>query len=163
MCAGASTASPAPPGGPPRAAANPPGPARTCTRCYPGQASQVRQVRAFLARMLEGCPAASDAVLLADELAANAVQHSRSGRPGGIFTVTAHICPGHWVRVEIADEGGPGVPHLRGGGDGGTGDGTGGRGLQIVRALSGGWGVAGHVPGRTVWFVLPWGRHEQPR
>jgi len=124
----------------------------------------VRHVRAFLAGLLEGCPAADDAVLLADEIAGNAVKFSRSREPGGTFTVTVQVCPGHWVRVEVADAGGPGVPHLRdGGGHGDIGDATGGWGLQIVRALTGEWGVTGDASGRIVWFVLPWGRHEPPR
>jgi anti-sigma regulatory factor (Ser/Thr protein kinase) len=120
----------------------------------------MRQVRAFLAGLLNDCPAAGDAVLLADELAANAVQHSRSRGPGGTFTVTVEACPGHWVRVEVADDGGPGVPHLADDGastSNSTGNKASGRGLQIVTALAGEWGVAGDATGRTVWFVLPWG------
>jgi hypothetical protein len=45
----------------------------TCTSTFPGQADQVPQVRVFLTQVLDDCPAAADAVLMADELAANAV------------------------------------------------------------------------------------------
>ncbi len=132
-----------------------------CSRSYPGRADQVPQVRAFLARVLDGCPAADDAVLMADELAANAVLHSRSGEPGGMFTVRVEVRDGIWVRVGVLDEGGPTPPRLRtDGSDSGSedaGGGGGGQGLRIVSALSGAWGVTGDVSARTVWFRLGWG------
>lgn len=43
----------------------------TCT--YPGRADQVRHVRRAVAQHLAGCPAADDAVLIASELASNAI------------------------------------------------------------------------------------------
>jgi Histidine kinase-like ATPase domain len=55
-------------------------------RVFPGRPDQVRQARRFVARALDGCPAAADAVLGVSELARNAVQHSRSGQ-GGRFQV----------------------------------------------------------------------------
>ena len=55
-------------------------------RVFPGRPDQVRQARRFVARALDGCPAADDAVLGVSELASNAVQHSRSGQ-GGRFQV----------------------------------------------------------------------------
>ena len=45
---------------------------------YPGRADQVHHVRRAVARHLAGCPAADDAVLIASELAANAIVHSAS-------------------------------------------------------------------------------------
>jgi hypothetical protein len=56
---------------------------RTCSRSYPGRPDQAAHVRAFLARVLDGCPAATDVILMADEIAANALLHSHSGEPGG--------------------------------------------------------------------------------
>ena len=138
------------------------GPSAVCTRSYPGRADQVPQVRAFLARLLDGCPAAGDVVLMADELAANAVLHSHSGEPGGMFTVRVEVCDGIWVHVGVQDEGGQTAPRLRAGGCG-SGSGSddasseGGQGLRIVSALSEAWGVTGDVITRTVWFRLGWG------
>ncbi len=135
-----------------------------CSRSYPGRADQVPRVRAFLARVLDGCPAAGDAVLLADELAANAIIHSRSGEHAGVFTVRVEVGGGIWVRVEVEDEGGPATPRLRTGDGSAVGGAThdedgvaGGRGLRIVQALSEDWGVTGDAAGRTVWFRLGWG------
>lgn len=51
-----------------------------------------------------GCPAADDLVLIASELAGNAVLHSQSR--GEFFTVRCQAHPGH-VRVEVEDLGGP--------------------------------------------------------
>jgi serine/threonine-protein kinase RsbW len=130
-----------------------------CRRSYPGRPDQVPRVRAFLARVLEGCPAAADVILLADELAANAVLHSHSGEPGGVFTVHVEACDGQWVRVGVEDEGGPTPPRLHTSvhAAGAKDTGEGGKGLQIVAALAGAWGVTGDVVARTVWFRLDWG------
>jgi len=67
------------------AAAAPP----VTVQVFPGDAGQVREARRFLAGVLDGCPAADDALLCVSELATNAVLHSRSGLPGGCFTVRA--------------------------------------------------------------------------
>jgi anti-sigma regulatory factor (Ser/Thr protein kinase) len=117
-------------------------------RVFPGDAGQVRQARRFLADVLDGCPAADDVLLCVSELATNAVLHSRSGRPGGRFTVCAATRPGS-VRVAVADEGGPWRP-------GRGGDGQGGRGLLIVGTLASRWGRDDGGAGRTVWFEMDW-------
>ena len=112
---------------------------------YPGRADQVRHVRRAIAGHLAGCPAADDAVLIASELAANAIVHSRSR--SGHFTVRAELHPDH-VRIEAEDLGGPwrrrppgDRPH----------------GLDVVEALTGpdGWGTE-TTPGggRIVWARL---------
>jgi serine/threonine-protein kinase RsbW len=126
----------------------------TCSRSYPGLPGQAAQVRAFLARVLDGCPGAAEVILMADELAANAVLHSHSGEPGGIFTVHVEIREPQWVRVAVEDEGGPAAPRLRAGV---RAHDAGGRGLRIVDALADAWGVSGDVIGRTVWFRAGWG------
>ena len=60
----------------------------TFERAYPGTISQPRQVRADLSGIARGFPAMDELLLLTSELAANAILHSRSGRPGGTFTVS---------------------------------------------------------------------------
>ncbi|QVQ52196.1 ATP-binding protein [Spiractinospora alimapuensis] len=46
----------------------------------------------------------ADAALVLSELASNAVVHSRSGLPGGTYTVSAH-CSARRVRITVTDNG----------------------------------------------------------
>src|ERR1700761_1926654 len=104
-------------------------------RTYAGTAEQVGAVRADLGPFLGDFPAADDLILLASEMSANAVLHSRSGRPGKTFTVRAELHPGSHAWVEVEDQGGewaerdPGDEH--------------GRGLAILAAVAGSdnWGI----------------------
>jgi len=95
------------------------------TATYPGRADQLHHVRRAVTSHLAGCAAADDAVLIASELAANAILHSRSRV--GHFTVRTELHPDH-VRIETEDSGGPwrrrqpdGRPH----------------GLDLIKALTG--------------------------
>ena len=108
----------------------------TLERDYPGEASQAMRVRADLAEVASGCPAADDLILLASELAANATTHSKSGKPGGRFTVRVNLYPGDYAWAEIIDQGGPWTPPAPGK-EPGCGPKTHGRGLEIVDAIAG--------------------------
>jgi anti-sigma regulatory factor (Ser/Thr protein kinase) len=95
------------------------------TATYPGRADQLHHVRRAVASHLTGCAAAADAVLIASELAANAILHSHSR--AAHFTIRTELHPDH-VRIEAEDFGGPwrrrqpdGRPH----------------GLNMVEALTG--------------------------
>ena len=70
-----------------------------------GVVSRSGQARAFLAAFLGNWERADDAVLLIGELGANAVVHTGSGEPGGLFTVRA-VLAGSWLRAEVEDQGG---------------------------------------------------------
>ncbi len=89
-----------------RAAGTAATPVITWARTFPAAPAQVGEARRFLADLLDGGPAADDAILCLSELASNATQHSRSARPGGQFTVRAQLDGPH-LRVEVADAGGP--------------------------------------------------------
>jgi hypothetical protein len=74
--------------------------------------------------------------------------HSRSRRPGGLFTVRA-VMNGDLVRVEVRDQGGPWTWLPRDAGPHG-------RGLLIVSQLAHSWGRSGDsATGWTVWFEMP--------
>ena len=82
----------------------------TFESAYPGTADQAKHVRADLARVAGDCPVLDELVLLASELATNAILHSWSGRPAGTFTVRAKLYPGHYAWVEVTDHGARGRP-----------------------------------------------------
>lgn len=118
------------------------------SRTFPATAQQVGEARRFLAAVVEGCPAADDALLCLSELVSNALLHSRSGEPGGSFTVRAQRHGNH-LRAEVCDQGGPWAPPtLRGPA------GLNGRGLTIVDHLARAWGRSGGETGWIVWFEI---------
>jgi anti-sigma regulatory factor (Ser/Thr protein kinase) len=126
--------------------------AATFQRTYRGSKDQARQVRRDLAPMLDGFPRSDDLILLASELVANAVIHSRSGQPGGTFLVRAQVNPGEHAWVEVEDQGGPWAAK--------ESDDEHGRGLELVAELAGegNWTIdTGTTPGsHVVWVQLDW-------
>jgi two-component sensor histidine kinase len=86
---------------------------------------------------------ADDVVLVANELAGNAIEHARSA-----FSVTLSLEAGV-VAIEVADRS-PGLPKLQRF----SGLEAGGWGLQIVDALSARWGVRQSSTGKNVWAEL---------
>ncbi|MBG0816170.1 ATP-binding protein [Planomonospora sp. ID82291] len=98
-------------------------------------------------------PHYEDVRLAASELVANAALHAGRGRPDGLALLTL-TRTGGLLCVEVTDPGGEGSePRVR---EAVPDDRERGRGLVIVRELSGGrWGVRHHAgAGRTVWCVL---------
>ncbi|WP_306370771.1 ATP-binding protein [Nocardiopsis sp. CC223A] len=122
---------------------------------FPGLGEVMPLVRAFL----DTCAAHRDAdyrylfTLLGSELAANAVRHSLSGRPGGHYTLLVHRNR-HGLHLTCRDLGAA------------TGEDTclspgrlpaeaeTGRGLALVDALATDWGDNGYARCRTVWCYL---------
>jgi hypothetical protein len=121
-----------------------------CTRTYTASPDQVRHARGFIRGVLESCPMVDDAVLLISELCTNAVVHSDSRLPGGIFTVHVDVYEGEYVWAEVRDCGGlwtGKTPRTDGGG----------HGLEIVRKTASDWGRDGDaVTGWVVWFRVDW-------
>ena len=115
-----------------------------------GREQSVPQTRAFLDSVLgRGHPHGDVARLLISELVTNAVQHTRSRRPGGTVTlVVIDLADG--IRVEVTDEGSArSVPVVQ--------DdvmATNGRGLFLVQSLADDWGYLSDTGGTTVWFRL---------
>jgi histidine kinase-like protein len=107
---------------------------------FQGQPEQVCQVRHAVGQHVRDTPVADDVVLIASELAANAVLHSKSA--GEVFAVSCQVSP-QCVRVEVADLGGEwctpeldGRPH----------------GLDLITALATKWDIKPGTGGcRVVW------------
>ncbi|RFU39438.1 ATP-binding protein [Actinomadura logoneensis] len=118
-------------------------------RAFPGEAVQAAAVRRFVALLLDGCPVLDDVLLAADELVVNAVRHTKSGRPDGVFTVELRRGLG-MVAVAVRDQGGPTEPIASDAGDYAES----GRGLRTVSALATRWGWFGNDKTRTVTAVF---------
>lgn len=120
-------------------------------RRFPRVPASAAGVRQFVSETLGGCAAQFDfqaAVLLADELATNAIVHAS----GDAFVLVVMVESGA-VRIAVEDED-PTPPQLK---ERGERD-IGGLGLPIVGALSDSWGVCatpgGKGGGKWVWFQL---------
>ncbi|MBN9107237.1 MAG: ATP-binding protein [Pseudonocardia sp.] len=98
-----------------------------------------RDMRAFLDRCQVDADAAEDALLIANELACNAVDHAHTP-----FSLTATLSPGS-LRIELTD-GSSEAPRLQ------PHDTTAerGRGLQMVEHLSSRWSFRRNGSGKTV-------------
>jgi serine/threonine-protein kinase RsbW len=125
------------------------GPASAGSQRFRGRLDQVREARAFLRAILGDWPVADAALVVCSELAANAVQHSRSARPGGVFTIRALVQPDAWAWIEVQDDGGRWEPRRPGTGDHG-------RGLIIVDELASYWDVQEQEASRTICVRLDW-------
>ncbi len=114
-------------------------------RTFHGRPDQVSQVRREITAHLAGSPAADDAVLIASELAANSVMHSKSA--GAFFTIRCQAYP-DYVWIECEDLGGPWHPRP-------ADDRP--HGLDFIDALAGpgNWGTETTSDGdRVVWARL---------
>ena len=125
-------------------------------RVFPGRPDQVAQARRFVARVLDGCPVADDALLCASELASNAIRHTRSGRSGTfqvlVWRGQSSAC------VAVLDDGSDSTPTPVAGPPGTLAES--GHGLLTVQTLAAWWGHHSYCDGSTrgtaVWFRLDW-------
>ena len=121
----------------------------------PHHASGARQARQQLSAALAGVvPAAlcSDVIAVAAELLGNAVKHA-APLPGNVIRIECRVIPdqrGPVVELRISDGGSTLTPTERSA----SPDSVDGRGLTIVAALAGAWGVERHGQGQVVWAQL---------
>ncbi|QFG23055.1 ATP-binding protein [Actinomadura sp. WMMB 499] len=112
-----------------------------------GVARSAPRARKFVRRLVpDAAPdVLADVALCVDELVANACEHTASGAGGTVTVVVSG--DGSRLRVTVLDDGGSdGKPCVRG--DAWS---EGGRGLQLVEALSAGWGSHAGPHGTAVW------------
>ena len=128
------------------------------SRDFAGTAEQVGEARHWIARLLPECDPLADVLLLAGELCANAVVHTRSGQADGWFSVDVELTPA-LVRVVVGDQGSALAPAASAiAAD--DHDHDHGRGLWLVEALADDWGTARHPAGRVVWADVRWRAEE---
>ena len=85
-----------------------------------------------------------DAELIASEIVTNAISHAAT-----LITMVA-VLRGRELVVTVSDDA-PGLP----GQPSANGDRENGRGMLVVDAVEGAWGVTRREFGKTVWFRLP--------
>ncbi len=122
-------------------------------RSFPGRGDQAAPARKMVRCLLEDTPRAEDAEWVTAELTSNAIIHTRSGLPGGFFTV--EVTRGlHMAQITVYDLGGGSTPTL-GVRRPGEVIGEHGHGLRGVRRLAVQAGVTGDaVTGHAVWAQL---------
>ena len=123
-------------------------PGQRWRRVLAGEERQLGVLRRWLASLLPDCPARDDTLVVATELASNAIQHTASGGSWFAVEVTWH---GPVLQIAVADCGGPGEPQVI---DDPAGER--GRGLRLVQGLSARTGYVGDDHGRTVWAQIAW-------
>ena len=119
-------------------------------RVFPGVKDQVARARLFVGDVLDGCPAAADAVLLTSELVTNAIAHTASGRGGKVIVTVYRGDTG--VRVDVLDDGSDQAPVVHPVGEARES----GFGLGLVDLMADRWGHCGGRRSRVVWFMLRW-------
>lgn len=128
-----------------------PGDPASSLRAFQGTGDQIRAVREFVRAQLSRHPAREDAVLVASELATNAVIHSASGREDGMFLVIVAEVSADHVGIVVTDQGGQGVPHAQHADTGAES----GRGLTVVASLTSLCVTTGNSNTRSVFAVIP--------
>jgi len=121
------------------------------SRYFPGRADQVAQARLFVTSVLAGWPQAELAALVASKLSTNAVRHTASGGPDGLFAVTVRH-EGDRAMISVQDMGAAGEPAIRD--PEGDQPGESGRGLVLVAGVAKEWGAARNRLGWQVWAEL---------
>lgn len=115
---------------------------------YPGVPVVIPSARHLVRDVLAKSPCVDDLELIASEFMTNAIWHTASGQPGGVFTLTIHV-GARWASIEVTD----------------TGDGSWqheleshehGRGLSIIAILAERFGDETDESGRTVWAEVRW-------
>jgi serine/threonine-protein kinase RsbW len=125
------------------------------SRQFPGQPPQVGKARSWIGGLLPRCEPLEDLLFFASELGANAVTHTRSGEPGGCFTVEVTWSP-KAARVVIGDQGSDAIPMSDARPDGNATDAESGRGLLLIDAMSADWGAVGDASARWLWADVLW-------
>lgn len=123
----------------------------TYRRTFPGKPDAISRARHFTYHYLRHTPAVAEVCVMVSEITTNAVQHTRSGRPGGTFTLTL-TTERSGVRVEVEDEGSMAgdTPHVE---EVEPAEAEHGRGIAVVEALANKYGSE---PPHIFWFELSW-------
>jgi anti-sigma regulatory factor (Ser/Thr protein kinase) len=118
-------------------------------------------VRHWIEDLLPDCDPLADLLLLASELCTNAIVHTRSGEPGGRFSVDVEWSPAS-VRAVIGDQGSSRAPVAGPRACDTDWRAESGRGLQLVNELADDWGMTSRAGRRWVWLDIMWRANGGP-
>lgn len=107
-----------------------------------------RQLTAALTRWVDA-DVVDTTALLSSELLGNALQHACTPRGGCPWVTLSALLVDNCLRVEVTDPD-PRLPQRHEAGS----DDEHGRGLELMDALAGDWGVCPRTVGKTVWFTV---------
>jgi hypothetical protein len=93
--------------------------------------------------------------LFTSELATNTIAHTRSGDPGGRFTIEVTWTP-QAARVAVGDQGSDEIPASTASPGEQDAYVENGRGLLLVDAMSAAWGMVGDADARWLWADVHW-------
>ncbi len=119
------------------------------SRTYEGVPEQLSAVRQYTRDVLGDGPGVDDVVLVVSELAANAIRHTLSGEPDGVFVLHVADFTDYW-QVRVDDQGSPKTPGVADPDDSEIA----GWGLAVVGELAEKWDVAGDEYARAIWAVV---------
>jgi serine/threonine-protein kinase RsbW len=125
------------------------------SRRFPGEPRQAGKARSWVTGLLPAGDPLDDLLIFASELATNAITHTRSGQPGGWFTVEVTWSPSA-ARVVVGDQGSDEIPMSKASPDDDAADIESGRGLLLIDTMSAGWGSAGDETARWLWADVDW-------
>ena len=116
----------------------------------PGLPENVRDARKFVVQAIgAGHPHTDTAALLTSELVTNAIEHSRSGLPGGTVELIV-AAKAASLLISVIDNGSDsGLPQA-----GNSPGEESGNGLLLVQSLAADWGFATEAARTVVWFRL---------
>lgn len=122
------------------------------SRIFDGRPEEVAEARRFARVICDDHEIADVVALVVSELSTNAVEHTASGGPGGLFVVELEVDPAE-VRVAVVDMGSDSEPSTRLN-DPADPWSVSGRGLCIVEAVAAKWGAEPVRVGRRVWALI---------
>ncbi|GAB3677748.1 hypothetical protein GCM10027589_48000 [Actinocorallia lasiicapitis] len=124
-------------------------------RAFPGLPAEARRAREFVGFLTEGFACVDDVLLAAAEMISNAVRHTRSGLPGGLFVVEVRRWRGG-AALTVIDQGGPSEPRAKPLAESADEFALfeSGRGLLTIGITASWWDWTGGDAGRTVTAVF---------
>lgn len=128
---------------------------------FPGETRSAGDARHRIADILPACDPLDALLLAVSELTANAIEHTRSGRPGGRLSVDLAWSAGT-ARVVVGDQGSAESPWVARYGADSARLTEYGRGLLLVDTVSERWGIVGDERRRWVWADVAWGTAGGP-